>query len=248
VIGNYTQNTVTPEAVELRADIAGIGSRTIALIVDSLIQGLVLVLALIVPVIDGVNGLGETVVVSVVTFVVLWLYFPAFEWLRHGQTPGKRFQKIRVVRTNGQPAGLAPVLVRNLVRIIDVMFLPFLALISMVVTRRSQRLGDLAAGTMVILDRSLPAPSILSLPGLGDSGAQLLDTTGLTERDYTVLRTFLTRRSSLDLVARQQLAARLATRLREQIGEPPAGTVMTDERLIEAAAQSYRARFTDRPG
>jgi hypothetical protein len=63
-----------------------------------------------------------------------------------------------------------------------------------------------------------------------------------------VLRTFLTRRSSLETVARQQLAARLAARLREQLRERPDDARLPDEQLIEAAAQSYRAKFTDRPG
>ena len=238
--------TVTPEAVQLQVDVAGIGSRSIALLVDLLIQGLVLLVALIVPLADGVGGIAEAVVVSVVVFIVLWVYFPAFELLRRGQTPGKRFQGIRVVRTDGQPAGLAPILVRNLVRIVDVTLLPFLALISMVVTSRSQRLGDLAAGTMVILDRALPAPSALPLLGMGD-GLPALDTSGMTERDYTVLRTFLTRRYDLEGTARQQLAHKLAARVREQIREVPGEAAFSDERLIEAATQSYRARYAERP-
>lgn len=245
---DYAASTVTPEAVKLHADVAGVGSRSIALLVDTFLQAMVLVPVLFVGLGDGLSGTGETVVIAIIVFLVLWLYFPAFEWLWRGQTPGKRFQGIRVVRTDGQPVGLAPVLVRNLVRIVDVMMLPFLALISMVITRRSQRLGDLAAGTMVVRERALPAPTVLSLRVAGDWLAPSLDTTGFTERDYTVLRTFLARRSSLDLHARQQLAARLAARIREQLRERPGDVIVTDEQLIEAVAHSYRARFTDRPG
>jgi uncharacterized RDD family membrane protein YckC len=245
---DYSASTVTPEAVQIHPDVAGVGSRTIALIVDTALQVALLIPVLFLPLADGLSSTGETVVVAIVVFVVLWLYYPAFEWLRHGQTPGKRFQGIRVVRTDGQPAGLAPVLVRNLVRIVDVMLLPFLALISMVITKRSQRLGDLAAGTMVVRERALPAPSVVPWLVQAEAPSQTLDTSGLTERDYTVLRTFLTRRSSLETVARQQLAARLAARLREQLRERPDDTRLPDEQLIEAAAQSYRAKFTDRPG
>ena len=161
---DYAASTVTPEAVQLHADVAGVGSRTIALVVDTFLQLMVLVPVLFVSLGDGLGGTGEAVVVGIVVFFVLWFYFPAFEWLWRGQTPGKRYQGIRVVRTDGQPVGLAPVLVRNLIRIVDVTLLPFLALISMVITRRSQRLGDLAAGTMVVRERALPAPSALSLP------------------------------------------------------------------------------------
>jgi uncharacterized RDD family membrane protein YckC len=244
---DYSPSTVTPEAVQLRADVAGVGSRTIAFILDSLIQAALLIPVLFIPLADGLDGTGETVVVALVAFVVVWLYYPAFEWLWHGQTPGKRYQGIRVVRRDGQPAGLAPVLVRNLVRIVDVMMLPFLALISMVVTKYSQRLGDLAAGTMVVRERALPAPNVIPWLVPAETSFATLDTSGLTERDYTVLRTFLARRTSLDATARQQLAARLAARVREQLRERPDDARLPDEQLIEAAAQSYRARFSDRP-
>jgi uncharacterized RDD family membrane protein YckC len=249
---DYAASTVTPEAVQLHADVAGVGSRTIALVVDTFLQGMVLLPVLFVSLGDGLGGTGEAVVIGIILFFVLWFYFPAFEWLWRGQTPGKRFQGIRVVRTDGQPVGLAPVLVRNLIRIIDVILLPFLALISMVITRRSQRLGDLAAGTMVVRERALPAPSALPLAlgmtGSGYAPSPTLDTSGMTERDYTVLRTFLTRRTTLDWKARQQLAASLAARVRAQLRERPGETSLTDEQLIEAAAQSYRARFSDPSG
>lgn len=245
---DYSAGTVTPEAVQLNADVAGIGSRSIALIVDTFLQGALLLPVLFVPLADGLGGQGETIVVAVVLFVVLWLYYPAFELGWRGQTPGKRFQGIRVVRTNGQPAGLAPILVRNLVRIVDVMALPFLALISMFITRRSQRLGDLAAGTMVVHDRRLRVPTMLDLRPSGDPVPLTLDTSGLDERDYTVMRTFLERRHGLDMTARQELAHRLATRIRERVPSPAGDRPFTDEQVIEAAAQAYRARFSDRTG
>ena len=244
---DFGESTVTPEAVQLRADVAGVGPRSIAFMVDTLIQVLVLLPILFVPLSDGIGGSFEAIAISLLLFVVLWLYYPAFELLRRGQTPGKRAQGIRVIRTNGQPAGLAPVTVRNLIRIVDVFLLPFLALISIVVTRRGQRLGDLAAGTMVVRERAMPIPPLVGAPG-STGIAATLDTSGLDERDYTVLRTFLARRNGLDPAARQQLAARLAARVRQQVGDRAGSTIAGDEQLIEAAAQSYRARFADRPG
>ena len=244
---DYAGSTVTPEAVHLRTDVAGIGSRSIALIVDTLIQVVILLPVLFVLLADGIGGTGEAIAISILLFIVLWLYYPAFELLRRGQTPGKRWQGIRVVRTSGQPAGLASVAVRNLVRIVEVMMLPFLALIAIVVTPRSQRLGDLAAGTMVVRERKLPAPSVLTLRAPG-AGSAALDTSRLSAHDYTVLRTFLSRRSSLDPKAREQLAARLAERVRVQLEERPGGGSLSNEQLIEAVAQSYRARFTERSG
>ena len=240
-------STVTPEAVRLRTDAAGIGSRSIAFIIDTFLQLVVLVPVGFVLLSDGIAGTGEAIAISLLLFVVLWLYYPAFELFRRGQTPGKRWQGIRVVRTNGQPAGLAPVAVRNLIRIVEVTLLPFVALIAMVVTPRSQRLGDLAAGTIVVRERRLPAPQALASHAPGGP-SPTLDTSRLTTHDYTVLRTFLSRRASLDARAREELAARLAVRVREQLGERSGGDALSNEQLIEAVAQSYRARFADRPG
>jgi uncharacterized RDD family membrane protein YckC len=242
--------SVTPEAVRLRTDAAGLGSRSIALMVDALIQLVVLVPVLVGFLVGGLSGTAETVVFAIVVFVVVWGYFPLFEWLRGGQTPGKRMQGIRVVQTSGEPAGFAPVMVRNLLRIVEVYALPFIALIAMFVSPRGQRLGDLAAGTMVVRDRKLPRPATMAMTPL-DSGVPALDTSGLTEREYTVLRTFLARRSSLDPAARRQLAASLAATLRRQLGGvPPTHADLADETLIQAAVRSYRSRYaswTDGP-
>jgi uncharacterized RDD family membrane protein YckC len=237
--------TVTPEAVQLRADVAGLGSRSIALMVDGLIQGVLAVPVLIGFLADGIADTAETVALGLILFVILWLYFPLFEWLWGGQTPGKRAQRIRVVRTSGQPAGFAPVMVRNLLRVVEVYALPFIAVTSMFFTARGQRVGDLAAGTMVIRDRLMPAPQVVTM-GEPDPRTPAFDASGLTEREYALLRTFLSRRSELDPAARQELAARLATMARGQLGELPSGSQLRDEELIEAVFRSYRARFASR--
>ena len=90
--------------------------------------------------------------------LIVWGYYPVFEFFLHGRTPGKATQRLRVVRTDGQPAGGAAILVRNLIRILDVFLFPFLAVISMIVTARAQRLGDLAAGTMVVREARFTTP------------------------------------------------------------------------------------------
>jgi uncharacterized RDD family membrane protein YckC len=234
--------TVTPEAVQLRTDVAGIGSRFIALLVDGLLQGLLLIPIAIVFLGDGVSDTFEAVILGLVTFAVLWLYYPLFEWLNGGQTPGKQSQKIRVVRTSGEPAGFAPVMVRNLLRIIEVYALPFIALTSMFFTARVQRLGDLAAGTMVVRDRAMPAPQVLAMRP-PDPSVPALDTSRLTEREYGLMRTYLARRSGLDAKASARLAASLAAVLRRQLGDLPAHASLSDEELIQAAVHAYRARF-----
>jgi uncharacterized RDD family membrane protein YckC len=231
--------TVTPEAVTITVDVAGLGSRTIAWLVDSLIQ-----LAIVAPIVIGV-GAGELsstvelVVIYAVIFLIVWGYYPVFEFFGRGRTPGKRLQRLRVLRTDGQPAGGAAILVRNLIRIVDVFAFPFLGVISMLVTARAQRLGDLAAGTMVVRERRLSAPESLTLPDRSD--LPTLDATGLSEREYDVIRSFLSRRSTLDPSARQRLSGQLASSVRGRVGSAPAG--LGDEAILEAVAQSYRRRF-----
>ncbi|HWL90151.1 MAG TPA: RDD family protein [Actinomycetota bacterium] len=233
------ERTVTPEAVTIVVDVAGLGSRTIAWLVDTLIQ-----LALVIPILIGV-GIGEitstveVVVIYVVIFLIVWAYFPLFEFFGQGRTPGKRAQRLRVVRTDGQPAGGAAIMVRNLIRIVDVFLFPFLAVISMLVTARAQRLGDLAAGTMVVREARLVAPETIASPGASDLPA--VDATGLSEREYDMIRSFLARRSSLDPSARHRLAGQLAASVRARVGSVPER--LSDEEMLEAVSQSYRRRF-----
>lgn len=231
--------TVTPEAVTITVDVAGLGSRMIAWLIDTVIQ-----IAIVVPIVIGVgagdlSGSIEVVVLSLLLFLIFWGYYPIFELSWQGRTPGKRAQRIRVVRTDGQPAGAAAIMVRNLIRILDVFFFPFLAVISMIVTTRAQRLGDLAAGTMVVREGKLTAPRPLALPDRSDLPA--VDATGLSEREYDVIRSFLARRSSLDQPARSRLAAQITSTIRGRIGSLPNG--LGDEATLEAVAQSYRQRF-----
>jgi len=211
----------------------------IAWLIDSLIQAVI-----VVPIVIGVgagdlSGTVELVVLSLVLFLIVWGYYPLFELFWHGRTPGKRAQRLRVQRTDGQPAGGAAILVRNLIRILDVFLFPFLAVISMIVTSRAQRLGDLAAGTMVVRERRLVAPQAVTVPRRSD--LPMVDATSLSEREYDVIRSFLSRRSSLDPPARWRLGAQLASALRGRVGSLPEG--MTDEAMLEAVAQAYRRRF-----
>jgi hypothetical protein len=192
---------------------------------------------------DGVTGTGETVVVSLLVFVILWVYYPLFEGLWQGRTPGKRAQRLRVVRTDGQPAGFAAIIVRNLIRIVDVSLLPFVAVISMLVTRRAQRLGDLAAGTMVIREHQMEAPQPLDLSGAAAQRLPGLDIARLSEREYGVIRSFLARRETLAPEARAELATKLATTVLERLGGTHGQAGLDDEAFLETVARSYRDRF-----
>lgn len=237
MLDRHDEFVVTPEAVALSVDFAGLGSRMIAILLDSVIQGVAVFAVFMAGFAAGVDQTAAQVVVGIVVFSIVWGYFPLWEILWAGRTPGKRAQHLRVVRSDGQPAGVASILVRNILRIVD--FLPgFYAFgaIVMLVTRRSQRLGDLAAATIVVHDRPPPVP--VAMPAL--STKILADTAGLTQRDYVVVRDFLQRRASLAADVRASLAAQIARALRSRVpGEVPG----SDETFLETIAASFRERF-----
>ena len=234
---------VTPEAVPLAIDIAGLGSRMIALLVDLLIQAPIVIAIAIAAAASGDNVALQVVYLFLV-FAVLWGYFPLFEGMWQGRTPGKRAQSLRVVRTDGQPVRFINVLVRNLLRVVDVLPGNYaVAVIAAAVTARSQRLGDLAAGTIVVRERSFapPAPMQLAPAPSHVEGGRGMDVAGLGEREYAVVRAFLQRRLQLAPEARATLAAQLASQLRDRVGVG-AGQALDDESFLEALAVAYRER------
>jgi uncharacterized RDD family membrane protein YckC len=167
-------NIETPEQVELRFPIAGIGSRFLAILTDSIIQVatlflLFLGLALIVSAAPKISGAAAALsdtgakwfVAGVVVFhfLLYWGYYSLFEALWNGQTPGKRLFKIRVIKDSGRQITLFEALARNLLRVIDMLPSFYLVgVITMLCNREQKRLGDLVAGTIVVHERSDEQP------------------------------------------------------------------------------------------
>src|SRR5438105_15700675 len=113
---------LTPERVSLRYDVAGIGSRGAAVLVDGLIQGSVLVLLLMVGAFAAASvGSGAIALLVLASFLVFWAYFPIFEIVWNGQTPGKRLLHLRVIRETGYPIRPVDAMIRNLVRLVDLL-------------------------------------------------------------------------------------------------------------------------------
>ena len=147
----------TPESVTLEADVAGFGSRVLAALIDYLIIFVALsvfyciALSSIRP---SDNGGLTAALTILVLFAIFMFYHLLFELAWNGQTPGKRILKLRVVQANGMPVTANGVVIRNLVRLFDMLpALYGIGLTSMFVTRHTQRLGDLAARTIVIHER-----------------------------------------------------------------------------------------------
>ncbi|HZC76225.1 MAG TPA: RDD family protein, partial [Ktedonobacterales bacterium] len=147
----------TPERVAFQYEIAGIGSRFLAQIVDSLviivIATAITILAVAVGGILGDGGLAALIEI-ILGFILLAGYFLISEAVWNGQTLGKRAARLRVVGDRGEPLTLAQAAIRNLVRIVD--FLPLfygIGMLTLFIGGRGKRLGDFAAGTLVVRDR-----------------------------------------------------------------------------------------------
>lgn len=143
-----TYNIDTPEGVELRLPVAGIGSRALAWLIDAFIKFIALIVLAIVLTFLGTFGAGLRLIA---VFVLLWFYNVLFEVFAHGATPGKKVIGLRVMNANGTPVGWTGSLLRNLIRAVDVLPGCYLfGCISVMLSRNFQRLGDLAAATVVV--------------------------------------------------------------------------------------------------
>lgn len=245
----------TPESVELEFTLAGIGNRTIALVVDYLIWGAVLIGLLILwsvlsfqlqryfPTIDHID-LRITAISILLAFAVYTGYFVFFETLWRGQTPGKRYSKIRVIRDDGQPVGVTQAILRALIRPIDDTF--FIGMLLIILTQREKRLGDLIAGTLVIQEaRPIVSSTFAMSPEAESLADQLLasqNLNALLPDDFAVIREYLQRRSMLDTRARTDLSLKLARQARDLIGMQELPFEMTPDLFLEAIYLAYQKR------
>jgi uncharacterized RDD family membrane protein YckC len=240
----------TPDHVVLRYDLAGGGNRGFAALVDFAIASLVFVGALFafsfVVGLVGFEVAGTYFgVLVLLTFFVAWSYFVLFEWLWQGQTVGKRMFGLRVIRDDGAPAGFTAVLIRNLLRVAD--FLPAfygLGLLLIIVTPRSQRLGDLAAGTYVV---RAPRPQLdyFSLRTLTPIAAgETVETRRLPGEAQRLVREFVAREAKLRPAERAAVARQIAERIRPYAHDVAA--IADDAEFLRAVARSLRASGGER--
>jgi uncharacterized RDD family membrane protein YckC len=232
----------TPEGVPLELTLAGVGSRFASALLDYIFQFIILVaLALVLSYGAGFSPGSSSVSAAfwvVGFFAVFWGYDVAFEVLNSGRTPGKAANGLRVVRESGAPVTFGPSAVRNVIRIIDLIPGTYLVgITSILVTKRNQRVGDLAAGTLVIREaRKLP-PEVLVSPSVQ---APAWDTSAIGQQDLDTVAAFLARRHELAAGARIQIAAELAGRLRPKVGGATAGD--GDEMFLERLLAAKRGR------
>ena len=223
----------TPEGVELELTLAGLGSRFIAAIIDHLIK--LAAIGALALVFLGFGSVGYAVFLPVAA-LTWFAYDILFEVLSQGRTPGKRWNGLRVVRGGGAPVDVRASAIRNLLRLVDEWLLSFIpGIVSILASKRNQRLGDMAADTVVVRDRPAPVATTAGHPGIAPpAGAPDWDVSGVSLEDVATVREFLQRRSSLPPDARARVAHQLATALGGRVGGVTPG--LPPERLLEGIA------------
>jgi len=163
-----------------------------------------------------------TAIVIVAVFLINFGYYVFFEAAWNGQTPGKRSLRLRAVRVEGMPIDLPCAAIRSLIRIVD---LPLIGITSMLVTKKNQRLGDLAAGTIVVKERSeweqdIASPPAIQVPQYPEA-AFVKNIELITPEQFETTKRFVLRRPELDPALQEQIAAKIAMPLMQHLGIEP---------------------------
>jgi uncharacterized RDD family membrane protein YckC len=243
----------TPENVDLHLELAGLGNRILACLIDKLIIfSVLLVLVILLWLIDigfGAAGMGSTtknLVTALLlmfgilaSFALIFGYHIFFEGTWQGQTPGKKVVQIRVIDQSGQPVSWSAVFIRNVIRVLDEN-LVLIGLLSMIIDKNERRFGDLAAGTLVIRER-LPelsaAKIVLQYPVAQNDS---LDVGRVTPQEYDLLVSFLKRRTRMAQAQRPIVAKQLEEHFRQKLEEQSQGE--PSEPFLEKVYSAYQSR------
>ena len=240
----------TPEQIDISFQKAGIGSRFYAALIDTGLLALILFVGYYVNR-NFIMELGDTLgnwlgaIGGILVFALFWGYYMVFEGTSNGQTLGKRVLGLRVIKDGGYPIGFSDSAIRNLVRVVD--FLPFFygaGLLTMLINGNWQRLGDLAAGTLVVKTaRTDLKPTgesaktyvpVINIPQEEFNYAGWIRLELVTELELGIIREYLTRRGTLPKSRRSELARTIATPLVEKMGGT--GSISYDKFLEEVYA------------
>lgn len=238
----------TPEQTALEFPLAGIGSRFMAMAADTAIQILIGIVVLIVAAIMGqtLSLFGSTapqwlIAIMIIFFFLLYsLYFAIFEAVWNGQTPGKRYAQLRVMKDDGRPITAYDSVARNLLRIVDQ--LPVLygvGIVSVFLSKQNKRLGDFVAGTVVVHEKTVEAARPF-LDTQVDAAAPAYDVSLITPDELRLIETFFQRRDTLDPALRGSMAAQISTRIASKLGVQVYGWPR-NEKFLEAVHAQYRA-------
>jgi uncharacterized RDD family membrane protein YckC len=212
-----TLEVETQEHIAFRYQLAGPAQRAVAYFIDLLIRGAVLlVFALLLMAFSGKESISEGIGMGaylVLFFLMEWGYFVFFEYLRAGQSPGKRAMKLRVVHQNGRPASLGDSVLRNFLRAADLLPTFYgVGLATMIFDHRFRRLGDMVAQTIVIAEPTVKRLKVTQkVHSLDVEGLPARPLLSVEERDAIAL--FCRRRETLSEARALELATMLAPAL-----------------------------------
>lgn len=250
----------TPERVPLHFALASIGNRFLACAFDHVLQAIPLFFILKEIITEFLTAGASSAskwylaLLIILGFVILAGYFIIFEWRWNGQTPGKRWLKLRVIREDGRPITFWEAAIRNLLRIFDIQPFPFysIGLISVFASPRDQRVGDMVAGTVVVREREAEAPTFSQVfdapvldPALRRSFRPVPFTAevgSLTAREIEVVETFLRRRFDLPDQARAWMAWRVALPILYKLRPAYDIATFTYEGFLEELLHRYHAK------
>lgn len=247
----------TPESVELEFTLAGIGNRALALLIDYTVLAVTLLVFFLTWTVFSTQlfnffeelitnarnlGLWLIAIFFLLAFAIYISYFVFFETLWFGQTPGKRVAKIRVVRDDGRLIGLQQATLRALLRPFDETL--FIGAFLIMLSRREKRLGDLAAGTIVIQAQIPTASATLIISEqakeLHEKLIEIADFSQLLPDDFAVIREYLQRRGAMSLKARASLSLKLAEQVQAIINLENLPEAVTPDVFLESVYLVYQ--------
>jgi uncharacterized RDD family membrane protein YckC len=246
----------TPEQVPLEFVLADIGSRFMAVFADTMIQ----LLAYLVLFIVDETALGGTLfsrlssyqlwieaVLIFLLFCIFWGYYAAFEALWNGQTPGKRWAGIRVIKETGRPINAFEAIARNFLRIIDLVpgIPPYaVGIITMLLNSKNRRLGDFVAGTLVVHDKKAKEADLFFNTNTAAKTPEfaVYQAGRLGVPEVELIETFLARRLDIPLEVRKQSAIRIADMISSKLGIDPQARPADNENFLELVVKEFRDR------
>ena len=218
-----------PEEIDLQVELANVGSRTLAILVDIALGGLVLFIVYALTMLlahdvadDWLTRLSSNALKTLLIVLIFgfqWCYFNLFEWIWNGQTPGKRLLHLRVIKVDGSPVSGIDVLLRNLSRPIDTLGpMGLIGLLMIFVSRKAQRLGDLMARTLVIHEVKIDWSIFDQIEGpAATSPGSAAPAIRLTSAQWELLHRYLNRRDQFEGEARRRLALTLYETLKPSV-------------------------------
>jgi uncharacterized RDD family membrane protein YckC len=222
-----------PEEINLQVELANVGSRTLAILVDIALGALVLFVVYALTLLlahdvadDWLTKFSSNalrILLILLIFGFQWCYFNLFEWIWNGQTPGKRLLNLRVIKVDGSPVSGIDVLLRNLSRPIDTLGpMGLIGLLMIFVSRKAQRLGDLMARTLVIHETKIDwsifdqieDAAVLSISASAKAQGPAIR---LSSAQWELLHRYLNRRDQFEREARERLARSLFSALKPAV-------------------------------